>query len=126
MTPEEFTRRLPRLTYDLWPVIPPLLFRNVTVHCFPLSANLDILQQFCNAYLNIVPEEAGFFRVPWPYVFLAVLDYGEMGEVRIQPGWSSQVEVYFGVYVEWYKRVRGQWEFYDWGMITPYIFVTDD
>jgi hypothetical protein len=126
MTREEFTRSLPPIAFYQLGLKPPLLFRGVTAHCFPISASLDVLQQLCDSYLNIVPKEAGFFRVPWPYVFLTVLDYGQMGEAVMQAGWFSQVEIYFGIFVEWYKRIRGQWEFHDWGVVTPYIFVSDD
>ena len=126
MTPEEFTAGLPKFALNELGVIPPLVFRGVSARFFPLRASLNVLQQLCDSYLNIVPPEAGHFRVPMPYVYLVVLDYGQMGESEMRTGWFSQVEVYFGVPVEWYKRVRGQWVFHDWGVITPYIFVNDD
>ena len=126
MTPEEFTKGLPKFALNQLGVTPPLVFRGVSARFFPLRASLDVLQQLCDNYLNMVPPEAGRFRVPMPYVYLVVLDYGQMGESEMRTGWFSQVEVYFGVPVEWYKRVRGQWVFYDWGVITPYIFVNDD
>jgi hypothetical protein len=125
MIPEDFTRYLPPLAYNKLKVTPPLTFRHVSARVFPLRANLDILQQLCDSYLNIVPPEAGLFRAPVPYVFLVILDYGQIGEKEMRTGWFSQVEVYFGVPVEWYKCVQGQWVFYDWGVITPYIFVSD-
>jgi hypothetical protein len=125
MTPEQFTEQLPRFASDELGVAPPLVFRHVSARVFPLRANLDILQQFCNNYLNIIPDEAGYFRAPLPYVLLAVLDYSQIGEQITNAGWFSQVEVYFGVPVEWYKCVNGQWVFQDWGVITPYIFVND-
>jgi hypothetical protein len=122
---EHFTERLPKISNIELQAKPPLVFRDVSACCFPLRANLDILQQLCDGYLNIVPCEAGFFRAALPYVFLTILDYGQMGDT-VHAGWFSQVEVYFGIFVEWYKRVRGRWQFRDWGVITPYIFVTDD
>jgi hypothetical protein len=125
MVPEDFTRYLPPLAYQKLKITPPLTFRHVSARFFPLRANLDILQKLCDSYLNIVPPEAGMFRAPVPYVFLVLLDYGQMGEKEMRTGWFSQVEVYFGVPVEWYKRVDGQWVFHDWGVITPYIFVND-
>jgi len=126
MTQEEFTRQLPPFAHNDLRVTPPLMFRGVSARFFPLRASLGILQQLCDSYLNIVPPEAGCFRVPTPYVYLVVLDYGQMGETQMRTGWFSQVEVYFGLAVEWYKRVRGQWVFHDWGVVTPYIFVNDD
>lgn len=126
MTSKEFTKKLPPFVADQLGITPPLMFRGVSARFFPLRANLDILQQLVDSYINIVPPEAGYFRVPAPYVNLVILDYGQMGESEMRTGWFSQVEVYFGVMLEWYKRVRGQWIFQDWGVITPYIFVNDD
>jgi hypothetical protein len=126
MTGYKFTDGLPLFASDSLGVTPPLTFRGVSARFFPLRANLDILQQLCDNYLNMIPPEAGRFRAFLPYVYLVVLDYGQMGESVMRTGWFSQVEVYFGVAVEWYKRVRGQWVFHDWGVITPYIFVNDD
>jgi hypothetical protein len=125
MRPHDFTRYLPPLAYNKFGVQGPLIFRNVSARVFPLRANLDTLQQLCNSYLNIVPPEAGYFRVPLPYVNLVVLDYGQIGEKEMRAGWFSQVEVYFGMALEWYKFDRGQWVFHDWAVITPYIFVSD-
>src|SRR5271167_3641875 len=105
--------------------MPPLVFRGVSARFFPLRASLGGRQQLCANYLTMDPPEAGHFRVPAPYVYLVVLDYVQMGESEMRTGWFSQVEVYFGVPVEWYKRIRGQWVFQDWGVITPYIFVND-
>lgn len=126
MTRQEFTDHLPQFVSTELSIIPPLMFRGVSGRFFPLRANLDILQQLVDSYLNMVPPEAGHFRVPFPYVQLVVLDYGQMGESEMRTGWFSQVEVYFSVTLEWYKRVNGQWVFHDWGVITPYIFVNDD
>lgn len=126
MTSKDFTKKLPEFVADQLGITPPLMFRGVSARFFPLRANLDILQQLVDSYINIVPSEAGYFRVPAPYVNLVILDYGQMGESEMRTGWFSQVEVYFGVMLEWYKRVRGEWVFQDWGVITPYIFVNDD
>jgi hypothetical protein len=126
MTPEEFTKGLPRITLDQLGVKPPLMFRGVSARVFPLRANLDTLQQLVDGYLNFVPREAGYFRAPLPYVFVVLLNYGQMSEAMMRSGWFSQIEVYFGLPVEWYKLVDGQYVFHDWGVITPYIFVNDD
>ena len=125
MTPDGFERFLPPVPDKKFDVKPPLMFRGVSARFFPLRANLDLLQHLCNEYLNAIPKEAGFFRAPFPYVYLVVLDYGQMGEEVMRTGWFSQVEVYFGIPVEWYKLVEGQYVFHDWGVITPYIFVND-
>lgn len=126
MTRQEFTNQLPEFAGGAMGIKPPLVFRNVSARYFTLRANLDLVQQLVDNYVNIVPHEIGFFRVSAPYVNLVVLDYGQMGEAEMTAGWFSQVEVYFSVGLEWYKRVRGQYVFHDWAVITPYIFVTDD
>lgn len=63
-----------------------------------------------------------------PYVYAALLDYGEISELDAESpvGWFAQTEVYFGVPVEWYQLVNGRWVFHEWGVITPFIFVDDD
>src|ERR1700740_204976 len=97
MTRQEFTEKLPKFVSSQLSIIPPLMFRGVSARFFPLRANLDILQQLVDSYLNIVPPGAGHFRVPFPYVQLVLLDYGQMGESEMRTGWFSQVEIYFGI-----------------------------
>ena len=126
MTSKEFTDGLPPYVNDPLPLKPPFVFNGLSARVFPLRASLDALQQVCDGYLNMVPPEAGRFRVSAPYVYLMVLDYGEIAETVARTGWFAQVEVFFGVPVEWYKLVNGQWVFNDWAIITPYIFVDDD
>jgi hypothetical protein len=60
-----------------------------------------------------------------PYVFLSVLDYGQVAESR-GLGWFAQTEVFFAVSLEWYKKVNGHWVFHDWATITPFIYVNDN
>src|ERR1051326_6932074 len=126
MTADEFTAQLPPLINDPLPVKPPFVFNGMSVRVFPLRASLDALQRICDATLNIMPPEAGLFRVPAPYVILMVIDYGQIAQSATGVGWYSQIEVFFSIQVEWYKLVDGRIRFHDWGLITPYIFVTDD
>src|SRR6185503_9023579 len=105
---------------------PPLSFSGVTNLVFPLRASLDALQQFCNNYLNIIPRELGYFRVPMPYVYLMLLDYGRMAIDVANVGWLAQREVFFCVPLEWYRYVNGRWVFHDWASICPFIYVDDD
>ncbi len=125
MTREEFTNRLPKFTSNAFTLPPPFMFNGVSARVFPLRASLEVLQQLCDGYLNIVPPHAGRFRAFLPYVYLMALDYGQMADVHVV-GWVSQIEVFFGVPVEWYKLVNGQWIFHDWAVVTPYIFVNDN
>jgi len=126
MTSEEFTNRLPVFANDPLPIKPPFAFKGLSARVFPLRANLDALQQLCNGYLNFVPPEVGRFRAVVPYVYLSILDYGQISEVVTALGWFAQVEVFFCVPVEWYKVVNGKWVFHDWAVITPFIYVDDD
>jgi hypothetical protein len=126
MTPEEFTHQLPALTNDALPIKPPFEFNGLSGRVFPLRANLDALQQLCNAYLNFVPPEVGRFRAVVPYAYLAILDYGQIAETIKPLGWFAQVEVFFCVPVEWYRVINGKWLFHDWAVFTPYIYVSDD
>ena len=80
MTPEEFTHRLPPLSNNPLPAKPPFVFNGLSSRVLPLRANLDALQRFVNTYLNFVPESVGRFRAAVPYVFLSVLDYGQVAE----------------------------------------------
>lgn len=125
MTPEQFTAQLPTLTCNPLPAKPPFVFNGLSSRVFPLRASLDALQRFCNGYLNFVPESVGRFRASLPYVFLSVLDYGQVGEAS-GLGWFSQVEVFFAVPLEWYRFVDGRWVFHDWATITPFIYVDDN
>lgn len=125
-TREEFTRQLPVLTDNPLPIMPPFLFNGMTASVFPLRASLGTLQRVCDGMLNFVPQQAGYFRVPLPYVFLMVLDYGQVAEEVARIGWFAQTEVFFMLPLEWYKLVDGRLVFHDWAVVTPYVFVNDD
>src|SRR5581483_6343783 len=117
MTPEEYAKRLPKLTENPLPIKPPFVFNGMSARVFPLRAGLDALQRVCDGYLNFIPPEVGYFRVPIPYVFLMLLDYGQVAEAVARIGWFAQIEVFFMIPVEWYKRVNGTWQFHDWAVI---------
>ncbi len=112
--------------YYSLPLKPPFSITNLSSRLFPLRANLDAVQSFCDNYVNIVPKEVGRFRACSPYLFLMMLDYGSLALEATNLGWFSQHEIMFCVPVEWYKVVNGQWIFHDWCMLTPFIFVDDD
>jgi hypothetical protein len=126
ITPDEFTKGLPKLTNDPLPIKPPFVFNGMSARVFPLRAHLGMLQRVCDGYLNFVPPEAGYFRVPVPYVYVMLLDYGQVAESVARIGWFAQTEVFFLVPLEWYKFEGGRWVFHDWAVITPYVFVNDD
>jgi hypothetical protein len=125
-TAEEFTAALPRLTNNPLPIQPPFVFNGMSSRVFPLRAHLGTLQRVVDGYMNFVPPQAGYFRVPMPYVFVMLLDYGQVAESVARIGWFAQTEVFFMVPLEWYKFVNGKWVFHDWAVITPYVFVNDE
>ena len=105
---------------------PPFSFEGMTARVFPLRANLDSLQRFCNSYLNFIPPEAGRFRAVVPYVYYIMLDYGRMAINIANIGWFSQREFLFCIPIQWYRVVDGQWQFHDWATVTPFIYVNND
>lgn len=112
--------------YYTLPALPPCHFTGMNTQFFPLRANLDTLQQFCNRYVNIMPHELGWFRVVMPYAYFAVIDYGKMAAMGGNTGWLSQHEVMFTIPVEWYCLQDGEWVFQDWCWLTPFIFVDSE
>jgi len=124
-TAHEFTNSLPLLTDNALPIKPPFLFNGMSARVFPLRAQLDTLQRVCDGLANFIPPQAGYFRAPMPYVFMMVLDYGQVAEAVARIGWFAQIEVFFMIPVEWYTLVDGQWVFHDWAVLTPYVFVDD-
>jgi hypothetical protein len=120
---------------------PPFRFQGVVGRVFPLKADLQSLQRFCNSHLNdLLAGKGSMFRPSLPYVLVAVLYYDKMNPER-QPqddlfrratargssqSWVSQNEVAFIVPVEWYREEYGRWVFHDWAYLVPFIFVDDD
>jgi hypothetical protein len=79
---------------------PPFDFYGVTARVFPLKANMYRLREFCDSYLNIMPQTIAKFQPALPFVFLAVLDYGKMSAEKENLGWAAQNEVTFTVPLE--------------------------
>ncbi len=125
-TADEFTKALPPLSNNPLPIQPPFVFNGMSARVFPLRAHLGTLQRLVDGYMNFVPPQAGYFRVPMPYVYVMLLDYGQVTEAVARIGWFAQTEVFFMVPLEWYKFVNGKWVFHDWAVITPYVFVNDE
>lgn len=102
---------------------PPFHFDGVTVRLFPLRASRQHLQRFINQYLNIVPPQVARFRVPAPFVYLMLINYGRMAVDAANLGWISQREIAFCVPLEWYELRNGRYQFRDWATICPFIYV---
>lgn len=102
---------------------PPFHFDGVTVRLFPLRASRQHLQRFIDKYLNIAPPQVARFRVPIPFVYLMLINYGRMAVDAANLGWISQREIAFCVPLEWYKLRNGKYDFIDWATICPFIYV---
>jgi hypothetical protein len=106
-------------------LVPPFLFKDVTMSVFPLRANLPRLRSFCDAYLNRA-KDLFVFEPFVPYVYLIVLDYGKMATELANMGWVSQIEVAFSVPLKWMAVRDGVPRFHDWAVNCPFIFVDNE
>ena len=110
-------------------VKPPFLFRNTTARSFPLRANMAVLTNFCNNYLNMDIDPSIVHYAPaLPYVYLTILNYGSMAAASVQAqnvGWVSQHEVAFMVVVQRWRKENGKLVFKDWATVSPFIYVDD-
>ncbi len=110
-------------------VRPPFLFRNVTARSFPLRANMAVLTNFCNNYLNMDVDPSIVHYAPaLPYVYLTIMNYGSMAAASVQAqnvGWVSQHEVAFMIVVQRWRKENGKLIFKDWATVSPFIFVDD-
>ncbi len=105
---------------------PPFNFEGVTMRTFPLRARLPKLAKFIDSYLNMLPDEVGYFRPFIPYVYLMIINYGKMAVEAANMGWISQNEIAFSIPLEWYKRVNGVLKFHDFAYVSPFIYVDND
>ena len=87
MARDEF--REARFGFAQLPMVPPFAFSGMTTRMFPLRANLNALQEFCDGYLNIIPPALGRFKVAAPYVFLMMIDYGRMSSRAVNQSSSA-------------------------------------
>jgi len=104
---------------------PPFSFKDVTARVFPVKAKLASLTEYCDSYLNFVPQEIAQFRPGVPYVYLIVVRYGMMRSTKSRDGWIAQNEVAFLIPLKWYRVEEGRLVFVDWVWHCPYIFVDD-
>src|SRR5271156_4004141 len=98
-------------------------YSDVVTQIFPLKASMNRLQEFCDSYLNLDEDLPLHFKPAVPWVFMQVVDYGQMATTSRNLGWFSQHELAFGVPLRCYKREKDEWVFVDWAMVFPYIFV---
>src|SRR5262245_51079178 len=82
---------------------PPFSFKDVTTRVFPLRADIARLTEYCNDYLNFVPQEVALLRPAVPYVYFVVVRYGQMKSTKRRGGWIAQHEVGFLLPLKWYR-----------------------
>ena len=92
---------------------------------FPLRADINVLQQLVDDYLNIAPGFA-YFRAAMPYVLLTVSHYPKMGFAQGHGGWISQDEVIFMIPIEWFEPGSNGLEFKGPAQFSPFAFVDKD
>lgn len=103
-------------------------FTDVVLQIFPLTANLSVLQQFCDTYLNFTGDDEPSpvrFTPSAPIVMLEVVDYGSIASNTPGAGWFAQHELAFGVALDWQVMEQGQWRTKGAAYIYPYIYVDD-
>ncbi len=105
---------------------PPFDFDGVTLRVFPLRANIYRLQRFIDGYLNLVPPQVARFRVPLPYAFMSLINYGKMAVDAANMGWIAQREILFCVPLEWYRLEKGKYVFQGWAFVSPFIYVDNE
>ena len=102
---------------------PPYEFSGVTIWFLPLRARIDQLRRFCDQYLNFIPKQVAEFRPSFPYVFLQLVHYDRMASEMHNAGWLSQHEIVFSVFLDWYRKIDGEYVYYDSASVSPFIFV---
>ena len=97
----------PRYNYALGAInqsgAPPFDLSGVVMRVFPLRANYHALQLFCDRFVNIAPE-ISHFEPAAPYVLFCVINYGHMGNVASNLGYTAQNEVLFAPMVRHFGR----------------------
>lgn len=111
-------------------VSPPFRFRNATARVFPIRANMSVLKNFCDLYLNMdIPDDIVHYSPAIPYVYMMILNYGSMAAASVKAqnvGWVSQHEVTFTVPLQKWRRENGELVFKDWASVSPFIYVDDE
>lgn len=95
------------------------------IQVFPLAADREQLQSFCNRWFNErLPPQVSIFQPTMPIVYCTVLTYEDMGDqFRLYTGVLAQNEIYFLIIMDRFQVVGDQLRFIEHCVTTPYIFV---
>ena len=100
------------------------LYTNVTTHIYPLRADQDKIQNFCERYLNLEPRNPYCtFSAAGPWMLMQVCEYPKMSFAdpagHFAHRWFAQHELAFGIPVMCTYRDHTR----EFGMVYPFIFV---
>ena len=109
-----------------WPSDIQMKFPRVGMRFYPLRADLVQLQRVCDAYLNFTLDPADdrpphYFKPAAPFVLMQTVNYDRLEIEEI--GWLTQHEAIFSIPLEWYQLENGKWDFKDWAMTYPFIYL---
>jgi hypothetical protein len=93
-------------------------YTGVLTQIYPLRADINALEKFCQDNLNLSGAPVRFEPVA-PWVLVQVCDYQKMALASENIGWVSQHELAFGFPIKWYLNDK----LLDWAMFYPFIFV---
>jgi hypothetical protein len=93
-------------------------YQNVITQIYPLRADIDKLQEFCNKYVNLQGAPVRF-RPLAPWVLMQLCNYGEIALETQYRGTISQYELAFGFPV----ALDSDGVFEDWVSVYPFIYV---
>ena len=101
--------------------------RNVALQVYPLRADMAVMRQFIDSYLNFVDDECSlpfYFKPAMPYVMLQILYYPYLAVTTGNTVWLTQREVSFSVPLECYRVERhGKRVFNHYATCSPFLYL---
>jgi hypothetical protein len=101
--------------------------RNVALQVYPLRADMAVMRQFIDSYLNFVDDEYSlpfYFKPAMPYVMLQILYYPYLAVTTGNTVWLTQREVSFSVPLECYRVDRhGKRVFNHYATCSPFLYL---
>ncbi len=101
-------------------------FKNTVLRFFPLAADINKLQAYCDRYLNFTGEKPYApirVKAAAPYVLLELNDYPKM-EIADAGTWLRTRELIFAIPIEYYLQdPTGILHFQNWGLVFAFIYI---